>query len=134
MLNRNRYLLSSYAGELLRALLLLVALLYGSGLVSSEVQIAVGQNHTLVLAPDGRVWAFGDDSSGQLGDDTTQADKSSGVVVAGLTNIIAIAAGREHSLALRADGVVYSWGANNTKQFDSSPCSPLPLWSKPPPR
>ena len=117
MLNRNRSILPSYAGELLRTLLILVALLYGSALVSSEVQIAVGQNHTLVLAPDGRVWSFGKDSRGQLGDDTTIGNKSSGVLVGSLTDIIAVAAGRAHSLALRADGTVWSWGDNTFDQL-----------------
>ena len=117
MLNRNRSILPSYAGELLRTLLILVALLYGSALVSSEVQIAVGQNHTLVLAPDGRVWSFGKDNRGQLGDDTTIGNKSSGVLVGSLTDIIAVAAGRAHSLALRADGTVWSWGDNTFDQL-----------------
>lgn len=99
--------------------LLLFVVLPNTFLSASEIQIAAGQSHTLVLTPDGRVWAFGDDSSGQLGDDTLQADKPNGVLVSGLTNVIAIAAGREHSLALCADGTVWAWGANNAKQLGS---------------
>jgi hypothetical protein len=48
-------------------------------------------------SPTGVV-AWGDTSGGQT------------AVPAGLTNVIAVAAGQDHSLALRADGIVVAWG------------------------
>jgi alpha-tubulin suppressor-like RCC1 family protein len=39
-------------------------------------------------------------------------------VVAGLSNIVAVAAGGEHSAALKADGTVVAWGANFFGQTD----------------
>ena len=37
---------------------------------------------------------------------------------AGLTNIVAIAAGSDHSLALRSDGTVAAWGYNSGGQLN----------------
>lgn len=51
-----------------------------------------------------RVIAWGDNSTGQ-------AD-----VPAGLTNVVAVAGGLNHSLALKADGTVVAWGTNNYGQ------------------
>lgn len=78
---------------------------------------AEGIAHTLELKDDGTVWARGNNSYGQLGDGTTK-DSSTAVQVTGpdgtgyLGDVIAIAAGGYHSLALRSDGTVWAWGYN----------------------
>lgn len=73
--------------------------------------------HTLWLKTDGTVWAVGANSNSQLGDGT-QTDRANPVRVetaagVALDQVVAIAAGPNHSLALRADGTAWSWG-NNT--------------------
>lgn len=73
--------------------------------------------HTLWLKTDGTVWAVGANSNSQLGDGT-QTDRANPVRVetaagVALDEVVAIAAGPSHSLALRADGTAWSWG-NNT--------------------
>lgn len=70
-----------------------------------------GYDHTLVLLEDGTIRAFGDNSSGQLGDGTIE-DRHYPVPVMGLDDIIQIAGGSKHSLALRRDGTVWAWGRN----------------------
>ncbi len=42
-------------------------------------------------------------------------------VPAGLTNVVAVAAGQNHSLALRDDGTVVAWGSNATGQTNLPP-------------
>src|SRR5205814_6676092 len=42
--------------------------------------------------------------------DGTTTDRSTPVRVQGLTDVVAISAGVEQSLALRADGTVWTWG------------------------
>lgn len=42
-------------------------------------------------------------------------------VVTGLTNVVALAAGKDHSLALRADGTVLCWGGNDWGQTNVPP-------------
>ena len=81
--------------------------------VENVVQIAAGGAHTLALRADGTVVAWGRNSNGQLGNNTTNlTEPTAPFVVKGLSNVIAVAAGKEFSLALRADGTVLAWGDN----------------------
>jgi hypothetical protein len=73
--------------------------------------IAGGGNHSLALANDGTVWAWGQNLFGQLGDGTN-ADRSTPVQVPNLSGATAVAAGTAHSLALKANGTVLAWGSN----------------------
>jgi alpha-tubulin suppressor-like RCC1 family protein len=78
--------------------------------------VTAGGYHTLVLKADGRVWSFGQNTYGQLGDNST-TQRTSPVQLATLTDVVAIAAGGVHSLALKSDGSVWSWGRNNYGQL-----------------
>ncbi|POM25845.1 Regulator of chromosome condensation (RCC1) repeat protein [Actinomadura rubteroloni] len=82
--------------------------------------VAAGTNHTLDVRNDGTVRAWGANSSGQLGNGTTTGSATS-VQVSGLTNVVrapgSVAAGQNHSLAVRADGTVWAWGANGSGQL-----------------
>ena len=87
--------------------------------------VAGGGNHALALLDDGTVWAWGMSSSGQLGQGNTTwlPDCDGGarcspnpLRVVGLADVVAIAAGFGHSLAVRSDGSVVAWGANNHGQ------------------
>ena len=73
----------------------------------------VGHEHSLALDANGDVWAWGADGEDQLGDGTTNdLDSGKALKVVVLSDVIAIAAGGEHSLALRNDGTVWAWGSN----------------------
>lgn len=84
--------------------------------------IAVGSYHNLALLRDGTVLAWGHNGRGQLGDGTT-TDARSPVRVNGLPlEVVAIAAGSSHSLALFDDGSVMAWGQNSYGQLgDGTP-------------
>jgi len=84
--------------------------------VSDVFAVAGGGNHTLALTGDGRVWAWGDNSNGQLGDGTFRS-RPQPVPVVQLTEGVAIAAGYGHSLALEQDGTVWAWGDNSSGQL-----------------
>jgi uncharacterized repeat protein (TIGR01451 family) len=79
--------------------------------------VAGAQNHSLALKSDGTVWAWGDNDLGTLGDGTTSDYRVTAGQVSGLTGVIAIAGGDNHSLALKSDGTVWAWGLNSSGQL-----------------
>ncbi len=84
------------------------------------VAVAAGYNHSLALLSDGSVRAWGNNSSGQLGDNTLTNRSSAIQVETGrgyLSGVRAIAAGSNHSLALLNDGTVWAWGYNISGQL-----------------
>lgn len=79
------------------------------------VAVAAGAVHSLALDRFGRVWAWGGNTSGQLGLGTTDSNNSAHllpVLVPGLSHIKAISAGPVHSLALDDQGHLWVWGSN----------------------
>ena len=88
----------------------------GIGNLLNVATVAAAANHTIVSKGDGTGWAWGLNTSGQLGDGTT-TQRLLPVQVSGLTNIVDVRAGATHSLALGSDGLVRTWGANDTGQL-----------------
>ncbi|WP_052419747.1 RCC1-like domain-containing protein [Hyalangium minutum] len=85
--------------------------------LTGVVAVAAGVEHSLALKSDGTVWAWGYNSRGQLGDGSTSS-RFTPVQVVGLTGVVvAVAAGMEHSLALKSDGTVWAWGDNSYGQL-----------------
>lgn len=81
--------------------------------------VSIGGAHTVTLntVAGGTVWAWGHNSSGQLGDGTLVTKTSPAKVVTSvggteLTGVKAIAAGGKHTLAIAADDTVLAWGSN----------------------
>ncbi len=64
-----------------------------------------------VSTTGGELFAWGRNDYGQLGDGTN-TNRLNPVQVNGLTDIIAVAAGYRHSLAVKKDGTVWAWGSN----------------------
>ncbi|HPC82152.1 MAG TPA: PKD domain-containing protein [Thermoanaerobaculaceae bacterium] len=75
--------------------------------------------HNLAVRSDGRVLSWGDNQSGQLGYSTQWVVSVEPQEVPGLTDIVAVAAGRWHSLALSSSGEVWAWGSNAWGQLGS---------------
>ena len=85
--------------------------------VGSVVDLSVGSNHTLVSRTDGTVQAWGFNNAGQLGIGSGQPSVANATFIPGLNFVTAVAAGGSHSLALKADGTVSSWGLNAEGQL-----------------
>jgi len=70
-----------------------------------------------VKSADGSVWAWGENTAGELGNGTTtnsptpvQVEGPGGVGF--LTGVVKVAAGDRFVVALKTDGTVWAWGAN----------------------
>ena len=67
--------------------------------------------HTLAIRCDGTLWAWGNNTYGQLGDGTTAA-KSSPIQVGSESTWSKVANGDGYSVALKSDGSLWAWGSN----------------------
>ncbi|MFZ0325624.1 MAG: hypothetical protein WAN48_16010 [Actinomycetes bacterium] len=68
--------------------------------------------------PSGTPLTFGSNGFGQLGDGSASTTvRTTPGPVTGLNDVIQVAGGREHVLALRSDGTVAAWGSNAKGQI-----------------
>lgn len=75
--------------------------------------VSAGWFHSLALASNGKVWAWGDNGYGQLGDGTS-TNRRLPVKVSSPRGVrfTQVSAGVYHGLALSADGTAWAWGSN----------------------
>ena len=91
--------------------------------VSAVTAIADGDTHSCALADDGRVFCWGYNDMGQLGDGTHDYRDYGTLPVVGIDDAVAISAGIRYSCAVRADGSVWCWGEDLMTDGDS----PVPV-------
>lgn len=108
-----------------------------SGL-NSVMAISAGDFHTCALLADGRMQCWGEMANGRLGGPLSEGADGNLVFVRTCdvtcpnptdlaVNYIAISAGGDHTCALRADGQVRCWGANDLGQSGTVP-TPLNMF------
>ena len=86
--------------------------------ISDVIDIKAGKNHAIILKSNGEVYATGSNLYGELGQNDTKRRKVDQFIkVPGLDNIVMIASGDSHNMALKADGTVYTWGFNLYKEL-----------------
>ena len=73
-------------------------------------QLSAGAEFTAGIANDGTLWAWGLNSSGQLGDGTTTDKWQNLNQSSSLTNWDKIATGGIHCIAIKTDGTLWAWG------------------------
>lgn len=79
-----------------------------------------GIKHSAVVRSDGTVWTWGENKYGQLGNGRRDGGHGQPEKVPGLEGVTAVAAGERHTLALKKDGTVWSWGDNEQWQLGDS--------------
>ncbi len=94
--------------------------------------IAGGFGHTIALKTDGTLWSWGLNSYGQLGVNDTTSRSTPVTTLLGGNNWKSIASGTNHTIALKTDGTLWSWGRNsygqlgvNNTTFRSTPVTTL---------
>jgi alpha-tubulin suppressor-like RCC1 family protein len=80
-------------------------------------QVIGGNNHFLGTCTDSLPIAWGWNRNGQLGNGTLQISSSYVQVGGGLGQVIQVACGVQHSIALQRDSTVWTWGWNDSGQL-----------------
>ena len=89
--------------------------LFGGELVSV---IALGWRHVLACTQGGACYSWGAGEAGQLGRGSTKDAPAPALIEAlGREKVVRIAAGRAHSIASTAGGLVFAWGENSSGQL-----------------
>ncbi|MDB6068778.1 MAG: repeat-containing protein, partial [Pedosphaera sp.] len=85
--------------------------------VSNIVAVSGGDWHSSALKSDGTVWKWGRNDVGQLGMGTTNSGANPlPAQIPGFSNVVKVAARDYHNIAVKVDGSVWMWGANDRGQ------------------
>ena len=78
--------------------------------------LTMGRAHACGLDADGAAWCWGENSYGQLGDESTD-DRLTPTAVAGDHQFVSLTGGLDHTCGLDTDGAAWCWGANTVGQL-----------------
>ena len=82
---------------------------------TTEAKIVAGTNHFIALTQDGKVYGWGSNGSGELGQNNTNIYKRPTYL--GIDDAIDIAAGYQSTVVLKKDGTVWMAGLNSDGQL-----------------
>ncbi|MEU8228918.1 fibronectin type III domain-containing protein [Actinoplanes sp. NPDC048967] len=85
--------------------------------LTGVIDLAAGEESTCALEQSGKVWCWGSDSDGQLGDGGGAGDPAPSPVAVGGGPYTEISVGRRHACALGPKGAAYCWGAGDRGQL-----------------
>ena len=86
------------------------------GTATNWSQVTAGNQHSLAINTDGELYAWGYNTSGQLGDGAG-SNRNSPTRIGAATNWSQVTATENYSLAINADGELYAWGNNTSGQL-----------------
>lgn len=86
-------------------------------------EVAPGYDHTCALDA-GKVWCWGSNANGKLGNGGVQGIWPSPVQVPGLDGIVALGSGTLHTCAFKSPTEIYCWGGNDFGQLGNGTLAP----------
>jgi alpha-tubulin suppressor-like RCC1 family protein len=97
-------------------------------------KFSAGSSFTIAIRSDGTMWSWGNNANGELGLLISSTNhRSSPVQIGTRSDWTQVACGHEHSIALRSDGTMWSWGRNTVRQlgftttFNAARSSPIQI-------
>lgn len=83
------------------------------GALTTWSKVSCGGTSSFAIKNDGTLWSWGSNNNGQLGQNLYYAtNRSSPVQVGALTTWSSVSAGNSHAIAVKTDGTLWAWGAN----------------------
>lgn len=83
-------------------------------------QVSLGYSHVAAIKTDGRLFSMGDNSRGNLGDNTNLNSPDSFVEISGGGIWKKVCAGNLFSVGIRIDGSLWTWGNNADNQLGNN--------------
>lgn len=88
-----------------------------SGFASGATGVSAGDQHTCAVKSGGATWCWGINTYGQVGDGTTTNRSTPTALTALASGVSGVAAGSNHTCAVKTDGTAWCWGQNNAGQL-----------------
>lgn len=102
------------------------------GATKTFCDIAAGENHGLAIDKNGKVWGWGLNGDGQLGDNTTVSKNTPVAILGQNKTFCKVSGGARHSIGIDKNGKVWGWGyngdgelGNNATKGETTPVSVL---------
>jgi alpha-tubulin suppressor-like RCC1 family protein len=83
-------------------------------------QVSTGTYHNAAIKTDGTLWTWGNNGSGQLGNNTTTQRNTPVTTFAGGTNWKQVAGGSNNTAAIKTDGTLWTWGSGGNGQLGNN--------------
>ena len=98
---------------------------YDMGSPEEPLRLSAGLSHTVYVDETGTLWAWGSNQASQLGTETqeTGTDLEGNPIpyasqpLAVMEDVVSASAGADFTVALKADGTLWTWGGNDEGQL-----------------
>ena len=80
--------------------------------VYTNVSVSFGLKHGAAITANGDLYTWGSNSSGQLGHGEKGSYVDTPTKVPGISDVVSVNLGEEHSVAITTNGDLYTWGRN----------------------
>ena len=88
-----------------------------AALAADWTTVSAGEDHTCAIRSVGKLYCWGYDFDGQLGNGAPTDDVTSPTQITSATDWKTVSAGQDHTCAIRSVGKLYCWGADGGGQI-----------------